>query len=95
VIVAGAEFQWAYAKLNNSVIRGTITALGSLSANDHGGAYAHFYSCDSRGTLCHSLPQRFRKAATITTTIATKASTIATKADGAENCGQLAHTKKS
>ena len=40
------------------------------------------------------LPQRFRRAATIATTIATKASTIATKADGAENCEEFACTKK-
>jgi hypothetical protein len=41
------------------------------------------------------LPQRFRRAATIATTIATKAYTIATtKVDGAENCEEFALTKK-
>jgi hypothetical protein len=58
----------------------------------------HMAQVRLRLALCHSyrsvfLPQRFQRAATIPTTIATKASTIATKADGAENCEQLARTK--
>jgi hypothetical protein len=39
-------------------------------------------------------PQCFRSAVTIATTIATKAYTIATKANGAENCEESARTKK-
>ena len=95
-----AKFHGPRAKLNNSVIRGTNTVFRKFKRNYYGGPYAHLHACDSRGTFLPFLPlpflpQCFRRAATIATTIGMKAFTIAMmKANGAENCEEFARTKK-
>jgi len=92
----GAEyFNVSFAKLNNSVIRGTNKVFRTFKRNDHGGAYAHLHACHSRGTFFHSYRSVFGEQPPSLLQIATKAYTIATtKVDGAENCEEFALTKK-